>query len=102
MLTRHAPPGATAAVAALPGSTRPRPGPSAAAQRRRIPPRGRTALGGALLVLLLTALAPHAGMAHESWILTPEHIAELDARPRPELFVRLIPVNAAMLALAAS
>jgi hypothetical protein len=51
--------------------------------------------------LLLVALLPRAGMAHEAWLLTPEHVAELDARPRPELFTRVTATNAAMLGAAA-
>ena len=57
-------------------------------------------LASLLLILLLVSLLPRAGMAHEAWLLTPEHMAELDARPRPELFTRLTLTNAAMLGAA--
>ena len=58
-------------------------------------------LASLLLTLLLVSLLPRAGMAHEAWLLTPEHMAELDARPRPELFTRVTATNAAMLGAAA-
>jgi uncharacterized membrane protein YphA (DoxX/SURF4 family) len=59
-------------------------------------------LASLLMALLAVSLLPRAGMAHEAWLLTPEHMAELDARPRPELFTRLTVTNAAMLAAAAA
>jgi hypothetical protein len=58
-------------------------------------------LAGALLTLLLVSLMPRAGAAHEAWLLTPEHMAELNAAPRPELLSRPTAASAAMLAAAA-
>lgn len=50
--------------------------------------------------LLLALLLPATGKAHEAWLLTPEHMAEWNARPKPELFTRPTATNAAMLAAA--
>ena len=71
---------------------------------RSLPDQGHpmlVLLASLLLILLLVSLLPRAGMAHEAWLLTPEHIAELNARPRPELFTQLTLTNAAMLGAAA-
>lgn len=53
------------------------------------------------LPLVLTLAWPGSGWAHEAWLLSPEHMAERNAQPRPELFTHLTVVNAAMLAAAA-
>lgn len=60
--------------------------------------RALAALVGALPALVL--LLPGAGMAHEPWFLTPEHMVELNALPRPELFTRISATNIGMLAAA--
>src|SRR4051795_1457726 len=59
-------------------------------------------LTAATVALLLAALAPRPSLAHEAWILTPEHMAALEAEPRPALFAHLTVANAAMLAAAAA
>lgn len=53
------------------------------------------------LSLVLTLAWPGSGWAHEAWLLSPEHMAERNAQPRPELFTHLTLANAAMLAAAA-
>jgi hypothetical protein len=58
--------------------------------------RRLTILAYATMVLLLAALIPRVAMAHEAWLLTPDHMAELNARPRPDLFTRVTPTNVAM------
>src|SRR5262245_54406224 len=81
-----------------PGRPRRRPAPAAQAPSAA----SRSALRlGALLAPLLLPLLPRAGLAHETWLLSPERMAELNGQPPPELFVHLTPTNALMLALAA-
>lgn len=77
-------------------------GPAAVPPRASSDSRVLAVLAGALLTILLASLAPRAGLAHEAWLLTPEHAAGLNAAPRPELFTRLGAANAAMLAAAAA
>ncbi len=51
------------------------------------------------LPLLLLLLLPDGVMAHESWVLTPDEIAEANARPKPEIFTTFNAVNVSMLVL---
>jgi len=53
-----------------------------------------------LLASALVLALPGTGLAHEAWLLTPEHMADWNARPKPELFTHLTGTNAVMLAAA--
>jgi hypothetical protein len=68
---------------------------------RTLPWRLHTGLVSASLTFLLILLMVRTGMAHEAWILTPEQMAEWNAKPKPELFTHLTAANLAMLVTAA-
>ena len=36
-------------------------------------------------------IAPGAASAHESWLLTPEQVAELSAQPLPAVYTNALP-----------
>lgn len=56
---------------------------------------------GLALALAVTLALSGSSIAHEAWLLSPEHMAERNAQPRPELFTHLSATNAAMLAVGA-
>lgn len=68
---------------------------------RTLPRRTVTGLMGASLTLLLISLTVRTGMAHEAWILPPGHMAEWNAKPKPDLFTHLNATNVTMLVAAA-
>ena len=49
--------------------------------------------------LSLLVLSSEAALGHERWILTPEQIALLNSKPKPDLFTRLSADNATMISL---
>ncbi len=46
--------------------------------------------------LLAALLLPHGVLAHEAWVLSPEQIAEWNAKPKPEIFTQLNGTNLLM------
>ncbi|MEW6683721.1 MAG: FAD-dependent oxidoreductase [Nitrospirota bacterium] len=54
-----------------------------------------SSLLGVVLVCFLLAI-PVAATAHESWVLTPQEMAEWNAKPPPEIFTQLSATNIAM------
>ena len=49
-----------------------------------------------LITLFLPTLAPQEVIAHESWVLTPEEIADWNSRPKPEMFTSFNAINISM------
>ncbi len=86
----------------MPSTCPPQRGAARGQPRSRWTPRLLAALIGLVVASTLASLGSRTGLAHEAWLLTPERVAELNARPRPELFTRLTAANATMLAAAAA
>ena len=59
---------------------------------------GKPLCGTVLLgiLLLLAFLLPHGALAHEAWVLSPEQIAQWNAKPKPEIFTQLNGTNVLM------
>lgn len=52
-----------------------------------------------IFLFFLLLLYPPRLMAHESWVLTPKEMAELNAKPMPEIFTHLNATNISMYVL---